>query len=197
MIKLLLALLACSPQPVNITDSGSKAPPKIGAEPIAPELGIQVTPDCRHAAAGDKVCNFILRDQDGKLFELYEHEGKVIVLDFATSWCPPCQEAGMYVQGIQDDYEDEIVFVTVLLDGYTYGEPPTLAELEAWVDTHNITTAPVLFGSREMMTDFAGDRGYIVTAFPTYVYINRNLILAGSHSGFADAYVRNLIDQLL
>lgn len=196
MIKLLLALLACAPTPVAVTDSGSTKP-KIGAEPVAPVFGIHAGDDCRQAIAGDKVCNFILRDQDGKIFELYQHEGKVIVLDFATSWCPPCQAAGMYVQDIQDDYEDEIVFATVLLDGYTYGVPPIMSEVEAWVTTHDITSAPVLYGSRELMMDSRGEDGYIISAYPTYVYINKNLIFAGTHTGFGDEYVRSLIDQLL
>ena len=44
---------------------------------------------CAHNI-GDNPCNFELTDQNGIQQDLYQHHGKVIVLDFSVMWCGPC-----------------------------------------------------------------------------------------------------------
>ena len=135
-------------------------------EELAP-VGIITADDCQHIDRGDKACNFRLTDQNGETWDLYQHEGDVILLDFSTAWCYPCQMAGMATQGIQDDYEDEgFHFVTVLIDGHTHGQEPSVSEIDMWVGDHNVTTAPVLQGSRDKMLDPTGTgiEGYLPLA---------------------------------
>lgn len=40
---------------------------------------------------GSKVPNFTLTDLSGKNISLSDYKGKVVVLNFWASWCPPCK----------------------------------------------------------------------------------------------------------
>jgi len=164
-------------------------------EVIPEQFGIINTENCDQKNIGSSVCNMVFYDQNMDVWQLYKHEGKVIVLDFSTVWCGPCQWAGQYTQGIQSDYGDKLQFVTVLVDGAT-GEPPTEAEINEWVSSHGITTAPVLYADRSVM-DQTGETGYLVGGFPTYVFIDKELKIHSGVVGFNEAHVRSVIDELL
>ena len=171
---------------------------EVEPEPQADPVGIIPADDCQQLNRGDKACNFRLTDQNGDTWDLYQHEGEVVLLDFSTAWCYPCQVAGMATQGIQDDYEDEgFQFVTVLIDGHTPGEEPNTHEIDRWVDEHGVTTAPVLQGSRDKMIDSEGTgaEGYLLGGFPTYIYIGRDLKFYSAHVGFSEEYVRQTIEE--
>jgi thiol-disulfide isomerase/thioredoxin len=192
-------LIGCGPTEVDVKEGPTTAEHTGTPEDVLDLEPVGVIPadDCRHVDIGDKACNFRLTDQNENTWELYEHLGDVIVLDFSTVWCPPCQAAGHYAQPIQDDYEDQgVQFVTVLIDGLT-GEPTTEADINEWVDSHGITTAPVLQGSRDKMLDSTGSgtEGYLLSAFPTYIYIGRDMKFYSGHVGFSEEYVRQKIEE--
>jgi len=197
-------LTACEPTDVKIKDG--PIDPVIGAEDhtgshgtLEEELdpvGVIAAADCQHIDLGDKACNFRLADQDGETWDLYSHTGDVIVLDFSTVWCPPCQAAGYYMQALQDDYSaDGVHVVTILIDGADGGVAPTETEINEWVTSHNITSAPVLQGSRDKMLDPTAIEGYSLGAFPTYIYIGRDMKFYAGHAGFSDEYVRQKIEE--
>ena len=164
-------------------------------EEVPTEFGIINTADCDQREIGSAVCNMVFYDQNMDVWELYDQEGKIVILDFSTVWCGPCQNAGHYVQPIQDDYAGELEFVTVLVDGAT-GEPPTEDEIQQWVVSHGVTTAPVLYADRSVL-DQTGETGYLIGGFPTYVFIDRELRIHVGAVGFNEQYVRSVIEELL
>jgi|TARA_E500000331_G_scaffold39478_1_gene32765 thiol-disulfide isomerase/thioredoxin len=190
-----LFLLGC---PAELETANTKDTSVKSTAPIEPpELGVNERDDCDQKAIGSNVCNLVLYDQNGELWELYDHKGKVVVLDFSTSWCYPCQVAGMHAQPLYDDYGGNVEFVTVLVDGFTHSIPPTEDEINSWVENHNISTAPILRGSREYVFDPMGITGYLIGGFPTYVFIDKEMKIHTGAVGFNEQYVRTIIDGLL
>tara|TARA_R110000824_G_scaffold32156_4_gene104002 strand:+ start:338 stop:961 length:624 start_codon:yes stop_codon:yes gene_type:complete len=200
----LVALGACGPTEVDVSNEtveqaiGSKDHTGSSHHEEATAEGVIGADDCQHVDLGDKACNFTLYDQDENVWELYEHAGDVIVIDFSTSWCPPCQAAGYYTQQLQDDYSSQgVQIVTILIDGPTGGIAPTQEDINIWVADHGINTAPVLMGSRDLMFDPTAVNGYSIGAFPTYLYLDRNMNFYAAHAGFSDAYIREKIEEAL
>jgi thiol-disulfide isomerase/thioredoxin len=191
----LISLLSCSPAALEVEEI---SPSSDSSTPPLPPVGVIPADDCRHLDRGDKACNFSLLDQYGASWELYNYSDHVIVLDFSTVWCYPCQMAGHHAQPLQDQYSDENVqFVTILLDGAISGIEPTEEEMSEWVSSHAITTAPILQGSRDKMlsTDGTGLDGYLLGGFPTYIYIDREMKIYSAHVGFNDQHVKQTIEE--
>ena len=198
-----ITISACSPAKVetnNKKDTGlNNNPPEPPLEPV----GVITGDDCQHIDIGDKACNFRLTDQNGEIWELYDHEGDVIMLDFSAYWCYPCQMAAAYTQALQEDYADDgVQVVTILIDGPVPGEEPSDYDISRWVELHNITSAPVLQGSRDKMLDSQdgsvenpGTTGYLLNAYPTYIYIGRDMRFYAGHVGFSEDYAKQKIEE--
>lgn len=188
----LMALFGCAPElQVGETDTA------LGPPPLPPiEYGIDKTDICSQDQEGATVCDFKFDDHNGEPWRLYEHKGKVIVLDFSAAWCGPCQVAGHSAQPVQDDYNGEVVVVTLLLANLS-NTPPTQEDVQTWAEDHGNISAPVLQSPKDQVIDPSGMNGYIVPAYPTYIYLNRDMEIHLGHTGFSEEFMRNTIDELL
>jgi thiol-disulfide isomerase/thioredoxin len=87
-------------------------------------------------AVGAKMPEFKLKDAQGKEVTAATYRGKVLVVDFWGSWCPPCRAAMPGVQKLHEKYKDKGVVVVgfnserqakadpvkfMEENGYTYG----------------------------------------------------------------------------
>jgi len=140
---------------------------------------------------GDHPCDFTLLDQDGKEFNLYDHHGKIIILDFSAMWCGPCQLAALEVEELQKKYGDKIVYVTILIENQNYNAP-TKDNLKKWAKAHGIESAPVLSGSRDIISKDP-DIGWQINAWPQFHIIDKNMVLVQSFTGFSPGLLESII----
>lgn len=59
------------------------------------------------ASVGDKAPNFTLKDLAGKERSLSSYKGKVILIDFWASWCPPCKRSIPEIDMLYKKYRDQ------------------------------------------------------------------------------------------
>lgn len=57
--------------------------------------------------------NWKLKDINGKVFNFEETKGKVVLINFWATWCPPCIAEMPSMQSLYDDYGNKIEFVFV------------------------------------------------------------------------------------
>ncbi len=105
--------------------------------------------------------NFALKDLYSKKISLTEFRGRVVLINFFATWCPPChQEIPDLVRLYQQHKNKGLVILGVALDAG--GE---VKELRSFVQKMKIPY-PVLIGGEEIAED------YRIFGLPTTVIIN-------------------------
>ena len=140
---------------------------------------------------GDHPCDFSLFDQDGNEFNLYDHHGKIIILDFSAMWCGPCMMAATEVEHLQKKYGDEIIYVTILIENEN-GNQPSTEDLKRWADHFEIKNAPVLGGSRSLISSDP-NVGWSIGGWPQFHIIDQDMMLVQSFKGFSRGLIETII----
>lgn len=71
----------------------------------------------RRPRVGDAAPAIDLASLSGQMVGLSEHRGKVVLVNFWASWCPPCKREFKWFQDVYDEYEDRgFAMVAVALD---------------------------------------------------------------------------------
>ena len=132
---------------------------------------------------GDHACNFSLQDQSGNTVSLYDFYGQPIVLDFSTGWCGFCGIAAREVQEIQDKYASHnLVYITVMIEDHR-GWKPDVSFCQEWATAYGIYSAPVLAGDDKML-DPEALTGWSVVAYPSFYFIDSDMVIQGNVLGF-------------
>ena len=68
-------------------------------------------------STGNVAPDFTLQDLSGKDIKLSDYKGKVVLLDFWATWCPPCRASIPGLEKIHKAYKDKgLVILAVSLD---------------------------------------------------------------------------------
>jgi thiol-disulfide isomerase/thioredoxin len=127
-----------------------------------------------------------LNDDDGKAVDLSQHRGKVVLVNFWATWCPPCRKEFPSLGRVRKLFkpaEFEVLAVNV-------GEEPDSA-----FSFTGITDFPVLFDSDSKAMTAWGVRG-----LPTTFLVDRKGHVAYRANGgreFDDPDIVSAIRQLL
>ena len=110
------AAVTATPVPVpSPTTEPASTPTATPAQPPAtPVARAAPTPQVVDRATGDAAPDFGLTLLDGTSLRLSDLQGKVVVLNFWGSWCPPCRKEMPAFQRIWEEYRDQgVVFLGV------------------------------------------------------------------------------------
>ncbi|HTW32743.1 MAG TPA: TlpA disulfide reductase family protein [Candidatus Sulfotelmatobacter sp.] len=80
------------------------------------------------ADAERQKADFTLTDLQGKSWHLQELHGKVVLLNFWATWCPPCRKEMPDLQALYDKYKDQGFVVLAISDEDSAKVAPFIAE---------------------------------------------------------------------
>ncbi|MFH1288443.1 MAG: redoxin domain-containing protein [bacterium] len=108
--------------------------------------------------------NFTLPDIDGKNVSLTDFSGKVIILDFWATWCPPCRSEIPHFVELYDTYKDK----GLVIIGIDVDPKENASVLKPFAAQYGITY-PLLLGTEQVENLYGG-----IQYIPTTFIIDRN-----------------------
>jgi len=125
--------------------------------------------------------DFTLVDLMGKSWHLRDLKGKVVLVNFWATWCPPCRKEMPDLQALYDKYKDEGFLVLSISDEETAKVAPFIAQRKI--------TYPVLLDPGRKVND-----AFVVEGIPkSFVYDREGKLVAQS----IDMRTRNQFQQML
>ncbi|MDQ2659629.1 MAG: TlpA family protein disulfide reductase [Verrucomicrobiota bacterium] len=116
-----------------------------------------------------------LKDLEGKSVKLSDFKGKVVVLNFWATWCPPCRREIPDFVALQKQYADKgLVVIGVSMD------EGGAAVVKPFVKKIGINY-PVVLGDQKTAAAYGGIR-----VVPTTFVIDKHGKVAAQHEGGAD-----------
>lgn len=106
---------------------------------------------------GTKAPGLALKDLRGRKLRLGDYRGKVVLLNFWATWCPPCRAEMPDLVRMQREYRGRGLRVV----GVTY-PPQTAAEVRRFVRELKVNY-PVALGTKETRALFGGSETLPVT----------------------------------
>jgi len=80
------------------------------------------------ADAARQKADFTLADLQGKSWHLRDLQGKVVLVNFWATWCPPCRKEMPDLQALYDKYKDQGLVVLAISDEMAAKVVPFIAE---------------------------------------------------------------------
>jgi thiol-disulfide isomerase/thioredoxin len=114
---------------------------------------------------------FLLRDLDGNMISTASWHGKVVLVNFWATWCPPCREEIPVLIDLAKKYKDDLLIVGVSMDD---GQPE---EVKEFANRAGINY-PIVMRSRELVAEYGG-----VPALPTSFFVNKEGRVVQKHEG--------------
>lgn len=136
---------------------------------LAPVFAVQV---------GDKAPDFTATlSPSNQFFQLSEHRGKVIYLDFWAAWCGPCRDSMPWLDKLQRRYAKQgFAVIAVNLDE----DFNAAARFLSW----NPVSYPIIFDQGGVLSKL-----YQIPGMPTGYLIDRDGAVIDRHVGFRSSKV--------
>lgn len=121
---------------------------------------------------------FLARDIDGNVVSTADWQGKVVLLNFWATWCPPCREEIPELIDLQNRYKDRLHVIGISMD-----DPEEAGLVKKFAVRAGINY-PIVMASREIIQEYGG-----VPALPTSFVVNTEGKVVQKHVGLYPTFV--------
>ncbi len=132
----------------------------------------------RFASNPQPIPPFLARDIDGNVVSTAEWQGKVVLLNFWATWCPPCREEIPELIDLETRYKDRLQVIGISMD-----DPDDVASVKKFTQRAGVNY-PIVMVTREMLAEYGG-----VPALPTSFVVNLESKVVQKHVGLYPTYV--------
>jgi cytochrome c biogenesis protein CcmG/thiol:disulfide interchange protein DsbE len=134
-----------------------------------------------------KAPGFTLVGPSGKKISLSDYKGKVVIVDFWATWCPPCRKGIPDLVDIQSEFGNKVAVIGISVDTDTQNQVASFAK------DFNINYT-VLFATQEVVQSYGN-----IESIPTSFIIDKNGNIVNQYVGLTpkETYVseiKKLID---
>lgn len=135
-----------------------------------------------HLLVGKPAPDFSLKDTEGKTVQLKDFAGKIIVLNFFATWCPPCRKGIPDFIELYKQYESQgVVIIGISLDIISaLGDTSPLINFMKKEGMNY----PVLLGNKEVTKAYGK-----ISAIPNTFIIDKKGIIRKAYIGYQPKYV--------
>lgn len=120
--------------------------------------------------------------------KLSDYQGKIVILDFWATWCPPCRKGIPDLIELKNEFKDkDVEVIGVSLDGITRGGQ-TAANVEPFIEEYGINY-PIIRGDEQIVYSFGGIR-----SIPTSYVIDKEGNVISRYEGLIpkSQYVKDI-----
>ena len=137
----------------------------------------------RFASNPEPMPPFLVNDVDGRVLSTAELRGKVVIVNFWATWCPPCREEIPEMIDLANRYKDRLQIIGVSED-----DDATPEEVRDFAREQKINY-PIVMGSNGISHEYGG-----VPALPTSFIVNTDGRVVQKHVGLypSEVYDREI-----
>jgi peroxiredoxin/outer membrane lipoprotein-sorting protein len=133
---------------------------------------------------GSRAANFALKSLEGEPVVLDQTRGKVVVLDFWATWCPPCREELPFIEKLRGEFAGQVQFF-----GINDEDSGTVKD---FLRKHTYEMTVLMDGKRQV------HRQYGVSSIPTMLIIDKQGVIREHFIGSrSEAKLRQAIQAVV
>ncbi len=138
------------------------------------------------ASTGSTAPDFQLNTTDGKILKLSDFKGKVVIVDFWATWCPPCRKGIPDLIEIQKEYGNNVAVIGISVDQETKND------VVPFIQKMGINY-PVVYSDAETAQAYGG-----IESIPTSFVIDQKGNIVANNVGLVPkSDLTQAIDKLL
>jgi peroxiredoxin len=150
-----------------------------GRKATPPEAGTK-------AAVGAAAPDFVLKSVDGKDIRLSDYRGRVVLLNFWATWCPPCRSEMPSIESLSRKMNGyDFAVLAVSIDGFE------TSQLKNMISPNHYSFT-VLHDPEQKVADI-----YLITGIPTTYIIDKDGVIIDKSVGAEYWDSTDRIEQLM